>query len=225
MSDDPNHPVSVLLDELCSAEKDVRDIEALVAAASNSGDDHENTDLRQRLLDAAQRLADRRNDLFEVIYTELRQVASRIRGPHSPLGATTLVHQAYTRILRNEWAIDAPSREEFFQRAGRVLQQTLIDQVRKLRSLKAGGALRRVPLDDRIEKMESQLDGHDLIDLEDALKRLESRDAMGADIVRLHFFAAMSFSEIAQALNWGERSVYRKWNETRVWLHSALRST
>jgi len=173
---------------------------------------------------AVRRLDQCRSQLFDAVYAELRAVATRVRKANGPLGATSLVHQAYTRLVRNDWALDAPDDQEFFQRAGRVLQQTLIDHARKSQAAKAGGGQRRISLDDRIHQLESSLNGSSLMDLDEALMQLEKDDATAASIVRLHFFGSLTFVEIAAALDMSERSVYRKWNDTRGTLFYMLNS-
>jgi len=222
MPDDSPQDILNLLAELRSAMDAVRQSNSEAdAPPENDGPDERAC---HAALSAERKLAECHNALFDAVYAELRRVASRVRNPQSPLGATSLVHQAYTRLVRNDWAIDAPDDKEFFQRAGRVLQQTLIDHVRKTRALKAGGEHQRLPLDERIERLESALDGRNLIDLEEALRQLEEDDAIAASIVRLHFFGSLAFAEIAAALDLSERSVYRKWMETRARLHRELRS-
>lgn len=64
----------------------------------------------------------------------------------------------------------------------------------------------------------------ELLDLDDALSRLEALLPRQASVVELRFFAGLSESEAAEALGVTERTVRRDWADARHWLFDALRS-
>ena len=162
------------------------------------------------------------DDLFSLVYNELRRMArSRMEGerPGQTLQPTGLVHEVYLRLLRNQeprW----DNRAHFFTAAAEAMRRILIEHARRKRRLKRGGEFRQVELE--------MADGHlhpesdDLLALEEALTRLEKRDAAMAKVVKLRYFAGLTVKETAQALQSSPRSVNRQWSAARAWLHREL---
>ncbi|MCA9729813.1 MAG: RNA polymerase subunit sigma-70, partial [Candidatus Eisenbacteria bacterium] len=110
--------------------------------------------------------------VFEIVHRELRDVAAghlrRERRGHS-LQPTALVHEAYLRLIGNNdehWE----HRAHFFGVAARAMRQVLVDHARARGAAKRGGDWERVTLDDRVDEAEES--GVDLLDLDDALRRL-----------------------------------------------------
>jgi DNA-binding transcriptional regulator LsrR (DeoR family) len=58
--------------------------------------------------------------------------------------------------------------------------------------------------------------------VDEALGRLAAEDAEAADVVKLHFFAGLTFEQIADTLGISRASVFRQWAYARAWLHCAL---
>jgi RNA polymerase sigma factor (sigma-70 family) len=56
----------------------------------------------------------------------------------------------------------------------------------------------------------------DLVELDDALRRLESLDPGKVRIVELRFFAGMTLEETARALGISTATVSREWNVARL---------
>ena len=87
-----------------------------------------------KLLDAA-RTGDRAvvNDLFPLVYDELRAMAQRQRrnwhGDYT-INTTALVHEAYIK-LADQTQADWKNRAHFFGVAARAMRQILIDYARK----------------------------------------------------------------------------------------------
>jgi RNA polymerase sigma factor (sigma-70 family) len=61
-----------------------------------------------------------------------------------------------------------------------------------------------------------------LLELDEALSRLEAQDSRAADVVRLRYFAGLSVAETANTLGVSERTVKRDWAFARAWLFRAL---
>ena len=77
-----------------------------------------------------------------------------------------------------------------------------------------------MPLDDTVALFDER--GVDLVDLDDALKRLALMDEQLARIVELRFFGGMTIEETAEALEISTRSVERGWRFARLWLYRRL---
>ena len=162
------------------------------------------------------------NDLFALVYEELRRMArSHMAGqrPGQTLQPTGLVHEVYLRLLRNQeprW----DNRAHFFTAAAEAMRRILIDRARSKRRLKRGGDVRHVQL----ETADGQIDpdSEDLLALDQALTRLEARDAQMARLVKLRYFAGLTVEETAQALQSSPRTINRQWSAARAWLHREL---
>ena len=161
-------------------------------------------------------------DVFPLIYDELRRLAQQQlrREPEGhTLSPTALVHEAYMRLIdysRTEWA----GRAHFMAVAATAMRRILVDHARGHRSLKRGGALRRVSLDDVELGAEDRADL--LLAIDEALGRLKSVDPRQAQVVECRFFGGMTEEETAEALGIGLRTVKRDWAKAKHWLHGEI---
>jgi RNA polymerase sigma factor (TIGR02999 family) len=104
--------------------------------------------------------------------------------------------------------------------AATAMRRILIDRARSHRSVKRGGALRRVPLDNVQLATEERADL--LIALDDALGRLKELDERQAHVVECRFFGGMTEEETAEALGIGLRTAKRDWAKARSWLYQEI---
>ena len=68
----------------------------------------------------------------------------------------------------------------------------------------------------------SQNDAEDVLVIDEAIKRLEDRDARQAKIVDLRFFGGLSVQEVADVLGISKRTVEADWTMIRAWLRREL---
>jgi RNA polymerase sigma-70 factor, ECF subfamily len=162
------------------------------------------------------------SDLVELVYGELRRLASRYmrreRGNHT-LQPTALVNEAWARLndgLHVEWQ----SRAHFFAVASNCMRQVLIDHARKRRSAKRGGVQHQITLDANLIGPQENL--IDLLTLNEVMDRLKVFDERACRIVQMHFFGGLSFEEMAEVLNLSSKTVSRDWNMARKWLNNEL---
>jgi len=153
-----------------------------------------------------------------LVYDELRAMAAR-RMAREPSGqtlqATALVHEAYLRLLGNggqHWQ----NRRHFFAAAAEAMRRILIENARRKRSEKRGGALERVDWTE--VNLATSTDDDQLLAIHEALAALEQEDAACAELVKLRFFIGMTGQEAAQALGIAERTATRLWAYARAWL-------
>ena len=62
----------------------------------------------------------------------------------------------------------------------------------------------------------------DLLDLEEALRKLEDRDPRQVDVIELRFFAGLTVRETADVLGVSTRTVEDDWSFARAWLSREL---
>jgi RNA polymerase sigma factor (TIGR02999 family) len=161
--------------------------------------------------------------LLPLVYKELRQLAARRLAHEKPgqtLQATALVHEAYLRLVGGDTAQHWNSRGHFFAAAAEAMRRILIEQVRRKRSQRQGGARRRCPLADD-DRVDISL-GDEILDLDEALSKLSAADPQAAELVMLRVFAGMTIEEVAQVQGISPRTVKRNWAYARAWLGREL---
>ena len=168
-------------------------------------------------------IANPHDPLFAVLYAELKRLARREAGRHgglNPLGATTLLHEAYLQFARGQrLTFDNPNR--FLAYAARAMRGLVIDELRARAADKRGGGLVFTTLD--TETAEAVQDPQHLLQISDALDELAQLDPRLANIVDLKFFCGFTIADIASQLSLSERTVQRQWEKARALLYEALR--
>ncbi len=175
-----------------------------------------------RLLSAGDSAAAER--LFPLLYQQLRELAerqmARERHDHT-LQATALVHEAYLKLVHNSTTLPNFSDETHFMAiAAVVMRRILVDHAVAKKSLKRGGDLAKVQLDDLADQI--QENGLDIQFLDDALQQLAKLDPLQAQIVELRYFGGLTVAQCSQVLDISQRSVQYEWAHARAWLKSQL---
>lgn len=164
-----------------------------------------------------------RERLFAVAYEDLRiQARARLRsgGRNTLLDTTALVHESFLRFLQ-AGKLNGADRGHFFAYAARVMRSVIVDFARQRLAQRRGGDLERVTLDtdlgERLPAEEGQV-----VQVHEALERLEQADPRLAKVVEMRYFAGMSEAEIGAALGVTERTVRRDWMRARLLLAAGL---
>jgi RNA polymerase sigma factor (TIGR02999 family) len=160
--------------------------------------------------------------LLPLVYDELRKLAAHRlihEHPGQTLQATSLVHEAYLRLIDGDQAQHWNSRGHFFCAAAKAMQRILVDNARRKRRPKHGGDRDRVELDD-IPITDERADH--LIALEAALEKLAGESTEKADLVRLRYFAGLPHQEAADALGISRAKADRYWAYAKVFLRCEL---
>jgi RNA polymerase sigma factor (TIGR02999 family) len=179
-------------------------------------------DVTERL--AAIRQGDRgaMQDVFQLVYRELRDLAGRelARRPNpSTLSSTTLVHEAYLKLVDRTRA-DWKDRHHFFAVAAKAMRQILVDHVRHKLADKRGAGARHVPLSETQIGVEDRL--VEVLALDEALGQLEKLSERLGQVVELRFFGGLSVEEAAEVLGVTPRTVKRDWRKARALLFHHL---
>jgi len=165
------------------------------------------------------------NELFPVIYGELKRVAQRYlnreRRNHT-LQPTALVHEAWLR-LQNDRGGEWQGRTHGLALGAQAMRRLLVDHGRHQKRDKRGGGVAPVALDELLKAATvGAVPIEDLIELESALTRLEEIDARSAQVVSLRFFSGMSNPEVAEHMGLSVRTVEAEWAHARAWLKREL---
>ncbi len=165
-----------------------------------------------------------RERLFAAAYDELRKLArSRLRdgGRSTCLDTTALVHESYLRFLQGG-RLRSEDRRAFFAYASRVMRSVIIDAVRERQAARRGGDLTELTLDTQISA-ELPAGEDEVLDVHEALLKLEQAEPRLAQVVEMRYFGGYSEAEIAEALDVTERTVRRDWEKARLLLLAALK--
>jgi len=163
------------------------------------------------------------DQLLPLVYDELRRLAHRELGrehAQATLVTTALVHEAYLRLV-DQTRARFDTRAHFLNVAAQMMRRVLVDEARKRHAGKRGAGAPRFSLD---EVPEPAIDpSSDLLDLDDALSRLERFDPKLSRVVELRYFVGLTLEETAEALGTSTTSAWRDWNTARAWLFQELR--
>ena len=186
---------------------------------------------------------DARERVVALVYEELRRRAAahlrRERQGHT-MQPTALVHEAWLRLVgpraggtdASLQTADGPtgptpdaragweSERHFLSVAARAMRNILVDHARARAAKKREGRVEASCLDELVGTFE--LRSLDLIELDQALARLQELDPELARLVELRFFAGLSIAETARALGVSTPTVERGWRSARAWLRREL---
>ena len=181
------------------------------------------TDVTQILSKIEQGDPSAAEQLLPLVYDELRKLAAAKMAQENPgqtLQSTALVHEAYLRLLGGDVEKKWDSRGHFFAAAAEAMRRILINRARDRRRLKRGGDRRRINLDDVSLAMDTPPE--DLLEIDEAIEELAADDPVGADLVKLRFFAGLTLREAAESLGVARRTADRHWAYARAWLVDRL---
>jgi RNA polymerase sigma factor (TIGR02999 family) len=160
--------------------------------------------------------------LLPLVYEELRTLAAQKliqEKPGQTLQATALVHEAYLRLVDVDQAQSWDSRGHFFAAAAEAMRRILVEQARRKKSLKRGGHLKRVELD---ETFTQHCSADRMLALNDALEKLAQEDPVKAELVKLRCFAGLSHQDAAKALGISRPTADRYWVYVKTRLYCEI---
>ncbi len=161
------------------------------------------------------------NRLIPLVHEELRRLAKRYmrreRGqrPGHTLQTTALVNEAYLRLI-DASQVQWQNRAHFFAISARLMRRILVDYARAHTSVKRGGEVQQVSLEEvGVYRKERAAD---LVALDDALDALTRIDERKSQVVELRFFSGLSLEETAEVLKVSTDTVMRDWRLAKAWL-------
>jgi RNA polymerase sigma factor (TIGR02999 family) len=159
-------------------------------------------------------------ELLPLVYEELRLLAAQKLShelPGQTLQATALVHEAYMRLVGTEgesW----DNRRHFFKAAAEAMRRILIENARRKRTQRHGGKQQRVELSEPLLITADDAALDEILALDEALEKLEKKDKLKADLVKLRFYAGLTIEQSAKSLGISLTTAKTYWAYTRAWL-------
>ncbi len=161
--------------------------------------------------------------LLPLVYEELRKLAAAKLAREKPgqtLQATSLVHEAYLRLVDIAKAHHWNGRGHFFGAAAEAMRRILVDHARRKQSHKRGGQLLRVSLDSADVGLTTP--ANELLDIDEALTRLAAEDPEAARLIQLRYFTGLSIEDAAELVGISRSTAYEHWSYARVRLRTLL---
>jgi len=168
---------------------------------------------------------DAREQLFPVIYAELRRLAAgymRHERVDHTLQPTALVHEAFLKLV-DQRAVRWQSRAHFFGIAAQAMRRILVDHARAHAAGKRGAGAAPVSLDEA--RLVGVAPNVDLIALDEALTRLAAIDPQQSQLVEARFFGGLTIDETAELFQISAATVGREWTLAKAWLYAELAGT
>lgn len=157
-----------------------------------------------------------------LVYDELRRLAGRQlqreRSDHT-LTPTALVHEAYLSLIHVERA-GFRDRAHFLAMASRAMRRLLVDHARRRLAAKRGGGA--AASDIEMAEVLVQVPDERVLELNDAIARLEVVEPRRARVLEYHYFGGLQLEEIAESLGLSVSSIKRDLRLARAWLASEL---
>ncbi len=180
-------------------------------------------DVTQILLEVTTGNRERMDELFTLLYTDLKlAAASALRGerPYHTLQATALVNQVYLQLV-NQTRVDWQDRSHFCAVAATLMRRILVDYARARLAEKRGGgaALLSLVIDPAIMASHNEVD---MIALDNALIKLAELNSRHARVIELRFFGGLSIEETSHVLEVSAWTVKNDWRAARAWLLTQL---
>lgn len=160
-------------------------------------------------------------ELMPLVYDKLHSLAARyMRQENSghTLQATALVNEAYLKLCHQD--IDLQNRAHFLAISARAMRQVLVDHARNKQRHKRGGKDINITLHEA--DIAANLASPDMLDVNNALDKLQQSDERKARIVELSFFGGMTYDEIGETLGISAATVDRELRFSKAWLQRAL---
>lgn len=163
--------------------------------------------------------------VVEMLYADLKRLA-RSASYASGAGAndvTALVHDCYLRLSRNG-AENIENRAHFLSIASMAMRQLVINHARDRVAQKRGGGQSHTTLGkvDFDASLAAQSEAEELIEIDDAMRKLADIDPRLVRAIECRLFAGLSEEETAVALGVPLRTAQRLWQQARERLRDLL---
>lgn len=184
---------------------------------------NQQADITRLLVSAREGDQSAQQELVAKVYAQLHSLAHRQiqRTGNSPtLCTTAVVNEAYLKLFSKQDA-SWENRQHFFACAALAMRQLLIDYARRRKADKRSAEVPMPTIEPQVgESVHLNLD--ELLQLDDALTRLQATDDRLGKLVELRFFSGLTVEQISELFNCSSRTVVRDWRKARAFLNAAV---
>lgn len=177
------------------------------------------TQLLQAVADGDNRAGD---ELFQSVYSELRNIARAHRkrwSGNDTLETSALVNEAYLKLVGKEFA-NYRDRAHFFATASRAMRQVLINYAERMATAKRGSNVRHVTLSGVASSENKTFD--EILEIDRLLQKLERENTRHCRLFECRVFGGMTIEETANALGISSATVKRDWALVSAWVYREM---
>ena len=160
------------------------------------------------------------DELMTAVYAELRMIAGgkmACEQPGHTLQPTALVHEAWLRLGEQTFE----NRAHFFSAAAEAMRRILVERARRKSGAKHGAGAEHCDFAG-MEIAAPLANDDEMLAVHEALEDFARHDARKAELVKLRYFAGLTFEEAADVLGVSLITAKRDWAYARAWLHHAI---
>lgn len=166
-------------------------------------------------------------ELLGRVYDDLRSLAARYlrkeRIDHT-LSPTSLVNEAYLRLVRNDLhAGRIVERSHFFAVAAQAMRRILVEHARRYSAGRRASPKQRVELDETGKWNQTDPKIAEVLAIDEAVERLRKAHPRPAQVVEMRYFGGLTEEEIAVVLDISRATVARDWRVARMMLSRILK--
>ena len=162
------------------------------------------------------------NALTPLVYDQLKQLAARIFHGESAghtLQPTALVNEAFEKLVDAD--IDWTDRNHFYALSARMMRRILVNHAKSKSAAKRGGGALRVTFHEAQANADPDNEA-EILSLDSELNELGEFDDRKAKILELHYFAGLTYAELADVMDIAESTVHQDLRTGKAWLHNRL---
>jgi RNA polymerase sigma factor (TIGR02999 family) len=161
------------------------------------------------------------DDWVSQVYEDLRLLArSKIASEKSgyTLQPTALVNEVYLKLAKSsqEWK----DRDHFLRAAAITMQRILVDRARHKLSVKGGGGFQRHDIE--ADEISALAPPQEIVDVDEALEKLNLEEPQAAHFVRLVYFLGFSKEDASQEMKLSLDEGKSLWKKARSYLKQAI---
>ncbi|MCB1581825.1 MAG: sigma-70 family RNA polymerase sigma factor [Xanthomonadales bacterium] len=181
--------------------------------------EHDVTQITQLLHQAQQGNVMANEQLVTLLYQDLKAIAARqrLKFNQPTINTTGIVHEAWLKLRKH--TSDIKDRQHFMATATLAIRHLLINQINKKKSQK-----HQQP---DSHTYSSELHGNTdvsewLLQLDQAIDALNQTHPRLAQVFQMHYFAGLSYQDIAETLQVTSKTVQRDWIKAKLLLATSL---
>lgn len=162
--------------------------------------------------------------LSRLVYDDIHRLAHFQRRGFKggeTLRTTALVHEAFLKVFGNHTR-EISNRQHLMRIMTLAMRQIIVDHARRQLAEKRGGNAVHVELEED-HLADTLRDAEQILDVEQAISRLDETDSEMAELVAARFYAGLNTEEIAEMMGVSQRTVQRQIKRANVWLRFELK--
>lgn len=163
---------------------------------------------------------------LDQVHEEMLRIARAELGRHrrgETLNTRALVNEVWIKLYGQGGEREFASRKHFYATAARAMRQVVIDHARARLSEMRGNGAEHLQLDGaELQGLAVESQAENLLQMDEALRRLGELDPRLVQVMELRFFAGMEVSEVAALMGVSEPTIKRDTRAAKAFIAREL---